>query len=154
VDAMNTLYSILVFIHIFSAIIGMGPGFTLIPIVKTAKTMAQLRQAFFIKNRLHIFIMIGGTLLLLSGLSMGAIHPYLFHMGWYVTSLILFIVALGMGPVVLSPITKPLKAQIDNYQGDDIPEDIQQSLRKMYRYEGLLNILFLIIIALMITKPF
>ncbi|MGV3489190.1 MAG: DUF2269 family protein [Tuberibacillus sp.] len=151
---MNTVYAILVFIHIFSAILGLGPGFTLIPIVKTAKTLDELRHAFYIKNRLHIFIMVGGTLLLLSGLSMGAIHPYLFHMGWYLTSLVLFLIALAMGPIVLSPVTKPLKARLAEYKGTDIPEEIKPSLKMMYRYEGILNLIFIAIIVLMITKPF
>lgn len=151
---MATVYTILVIIHIFSAILGMGPGFTLIPVVKTAKNMDQLRHAFYIKNRIHIFIMVGGILLLLSGLSMGAIHPYLFHMGWYVTSLTLFLIALAMGPVVLSPKTKPMKVKIAEFEGKDIPDDIKASLKVMYRYESFLNLLFLIIIALMITKPF
>ena len=151
---MNMLYSTMVFIHIFSAIIGMGPGFILIPVIKTAKNMDELRHAFVIKQRLHRFIMVGGTLLFLSGLSMGAIHPYLFHMIWYVVSLVLFIIALAMGPFVLAPRTKPLKAKIAEDQGTEIPNDIQASLKEMYRYEYVLNSLFLIIIVLMITKPF
>jgi uncharacterized membrane protein len=154
VMAVATIYSILVFIHIFSAILGMGPGFTLIPVIKSAKNMDQLRQAFYIKTRLHIFIMVGGTLLLLSGISMGLINPYLFKMGWYDTSLILFLFALAMGPFVLSPKTKPMKARVAEYHGKEIPDDIKASLKIMYRYENFLNLLFLIIIALMITKPF
>lgn len=152
--AMGIIYSILVFIHIFSAILGMGPGFALIPVIKTAKNMDQLRHSFYIKNRLHIFIMVGGTLLLLTGLTMGAINHYLFRMGWYDTSLFLFLIALAMGPVVLAPKTKPMKVRISEYKGNDIPADIQASLKVMYRYESFLNLLFLIIIALMITKPF
>ena len=154
VIVLTTVYSILVFIHIFSAILGMGPGFALIPVIKTAKNMNELRHSFYVKNRLHIFIMVGGTLLLLSGISMGLIHPYLFHMGWYVTSLVLFLISLGIGPLVLAPKTKPMKMRITEYQGKDIPEDVQAQLKVMYRYESFLNLLFLIIIALMITKPF
>ena len=62
----------------------MGPGFILSIIAKSAKTMTELRNAYVIKHHIHLFVMIGGILLLLSGLLMGAINPSLFKMGWYV----------------------------------------------------------------------
>lgn len=62
---MTTFYKILVFIHIFSAILGMGPGFILIHVVKSAKTMTQLKYAYAIRRKLHTFVMIGGRFYLL-----------------------------------------------------------------------------------------
>ena len=91
-----TFYSIVLLIHVLSAILGLGPGFVMIYVVSRAKTMTELKHAYLIRNRIHRFVMIGGTLLLLSGLTMGAIRPYLFHMGWYITSLVLFLTALGL----------------------------------------------------------
>lgn len=49
-----TFYELLVFIHVFSAILGMGPGFVMIYIVTKAETMTELRHAYVIRNRLHI----------------------------------------------------------------------------------------------------
>src|SRR3954467_11136654 len=86
-----TFYKIVVFIHIFSAILGMGPGFILTTVVKSGGNMTELRHSYRIRHKLHIFVMIGGILLLISGLSMGFINPGLFRMGWYVTSLLLFL---------------------------------------------------------------
>ncbi|WP_106495063.1 DUF2269 family protein [Lentibacillus sp. Marseille-P4043] len=149
-----TFYMFLVFIHIFSAILGMGPGFVMIYIVTKATTMTELRHAYVIRNRLHIFVMVGGTLLLVTGLWMGALNPYLFHAGWYVTSLILFLIALGFGPTVLSPRSKPVKALLKNYAGDDIPDEYYVLSKKLFFYERIENVIFLIVIALMITKPF
>ncbi|MGY0694350.1 DUF2269 family protein [Virgibacillus sp. FSP13] len=149
-----TFYMFLVFIHIFSAILGMGPGFVMIYIVTKATTMSELRHAYAIRNRLHIFVMVGGTLLLVTGLWMGALNPYLFHAGWYVTSLILFLIALGFGPTVLSPRSKPIKALLKSYTGDDIPDEYYVLSKKLFFYERIENVIFLIVIALMITKPF
>ncbi|HRQ50610.1 MAG TPA: DUF2269 family protein, partial [Agriterribacter sp.] len=73
-----TFYNFLLLVHVFSAILGLGPGFVMIYIVTRAKTMTELRHAYFIRNRIHRFVMIGGTLLLLSGLTMGYVRPYLF----------------------------------------------------------------------------
>src|SRR5699024_8784555 len=89
-----SFYDILVFIHVFSAILGLGPGFVMIYIVTKAKTMTELRHAYVIRNRIHIFVMVGGTLLIVTGLWMGFLNTYLFTQGWYITSLILFLIAL------------------------------------------------------------
>jgi uncharacterized membrane protein len=132
----------------------MGPGFVMIYVVTNASTMTELRHAYAIRNRLHIFVMVGGTLLLVTGLWMGALNPYLFHVGWYVTSLILFLIALGFGPTVLGPRSRPIKALLANHQGDDIPGEYYVLSKKLFFYERIENAIFLIVIALMITKPF
>jgi uncharacterized membrane protein len=151
---MIILYKILVFIHIFSAILGMGPGFILTTVVKSGENMTELRHSYRIRHKLHIFVMIGGILLLISGLSMGFINPSLFRMGWYVTSLLLFLAALAIGPLVLSPRSKPVKALLAAHKGEEIPEEYWRLSKILFRFETLENIIFVIIIALMILKPF
>ncbi|WP_099361028.1 DUF2269 family protein [Fredinandcohnia onubensis] len=151
---MDVVYQALVFIHIFSAILGMGPGFILTTVVKSGDTMTELRHSYAIRHRLHIFVMVGGILLLVSGLLMGAINPYLFTMGWYVTSLLLFLVALAMGPFALTPKSKPVKALLESHQGEDIPAEYYPLAKALFRVEHIENTVFLIIIALMILKPF
>jgi uncharacterized membrane protein len=149
-----TFYKILVVIHIFSAIVGMGPGFILTTVVKSGKNMTELRHSYRIRHRLHIFVMIGGILLLITGLSMGFLNPSLFRMGWYVTSLNLFLAALAIGPLVLSPRSKPVKALLVSHKGEEIPEEYWHLSKVLFRFEILENVIFLIIIALMILKPF
>jgi uncharacterized membrane protein len=149
-----TFYKILVFIHIFSAILGMGPGFILTTVVKSGKNMTELRHSYRIRHKLHIFVMVGGTLLLITGLTMGFINPSMFRMGWYVTSLILFLAALAIGPIVLSPKSKPVKALLASHKGEDIPEEYWRLSKVLFRFENLENVIFLIIITLMILKPF
>jgi uncharacterized membrane protein len=148
------LYKIIVFIHIFSAILGMGPGFILTTVVKSGNTMTELRHSYKIRHKLHIYVMVGGTLLLITGLAMGVMNPSLFQMGWYITSLVLFLAALAIGPIVLSPRSKPVKALLESHKGEDIPEEYWQLSKILFRYEYLENVIFLIIIALMILKPF
>jgi uncharacterized membrane protein len=151
---MVTFYQFLVFMHIFSAIIGMGPGFILTTVVKTGNTMTELRHSYKIRHRLHIFVMIGGISLLVSGLLMGAINTSLFHMGWYITSLILFLVALAMGPFVLSPRSKPIKQLLQDQHGEKIPEEYYPLAKDLFLWEYIENGIFIIIICLMILKPF
>ncbi|MDY0081726.1 MAG: DUF2269 family protein [Ignavibacteriaceae bacterium] len=141
-------------VHVFSAILGMGPGFVMIYIVTKATNMTELRHAYFIRNRLHNFVMVGGTLLLLSGLGMGMINTFLFHAVWYVASLILFVVALAFGPVLLTPRSKPIKEMLKNYNGDKIPDEYYTLAKKLFLFERIENIIFLIIIVLMILRPY
>ncbi|QQK74749.1 DUF2269 domain-containing protein [Salicibibacter cibarius] len=148
------LYDWLVFIHIFSAIAGMGPGFAMTFMTRGARTMAELNHAFRLRHRLHRFVMIGGILLLITGIWMGALQPALFQQGWYITSLVLFLVALAFGPLVLAPRSKPVKAMLNEHKGDDIPESYYAHSRTLFFFEHVLNSLFLIIIVLMILKPF
>lgn len=148
-----TAYSILLFIHIFSAILGLGPGFYLIQTVKSAQTMTELRHAYSIRRRLHIFVMIGGTLLLITGLLMGWLKPSLFYEWWYIASLILFLLALAIGPLILAPLAKPIKVILETAQNEEIPDEYFRFARVLFRYERLESIIFLIIIALMILKP-
>lgn len=149
-----TFYNWLVLIHVFSAILGMGPGFILIYVAKSPQNFTELRHGFKIRTRLHIFVMIGGTLLLLSGLMMGYLNPALFQAFWYVTSLVLFLVALAFGPLILSPRSKPIKALLKEQQGNEIPPEYHKMARNLFFWERIENTIFLIIIMLMILKPY
>lgn len=149
-----SLYRILLFIHIFSAILGLGPGFVMIYVVTKAKTMTELRHAYFIRNRIHNFVMVGGTLLLITGLWMGFLNPALFKQIWYGLSLFLFLVTLAAGPFVLKPKSVPIKKMLDEHTGEEIPSEYYDQAKELFFYERLTNIIFLIIIALMILKPF
>lgn len=151
------LYDILLFIHIFSAILGLGPGFVMIYIVTKAKTMTELKHAYLIRHRIHIFVMIGGILLLFTGIGMGLLRPYLFRQIWFLASFLLFLIALAAGPVILSPKAKPIKQILAAHRaedGDEIPKSYYPLANQLFLYERITNVIFLVIIALMITKPF
>lgn len=149
-----SFYDILITIHVFAAIVGLGPGFVMIYIVKKAETLTELKHAYKIRNRIHIFVMVGGTLLLLTGLGMGAMRPYLFSQFWFSGSLILFLIALGAGPAVLSPKSRPIKKMLRETKGEQIPANYAALAQQLFFYERITNIIFLAIILLMILKPF
>jgi uncharacterized membrane protein len=148
------LFKTLLVIHVCSAIFGLGPGFGFIPIKLSAKTLTQLRFAYTINRALHGFVMTGGFLLLATGLTMGFLEPHFFHRGWYVTSLILYFIALSIGPLVLTPKIKPIRVLLAEAKGDDIPHAYVELHRPVLVFEWILNSLFTIIILLMLTKPF
>ncbi|GAE93340.1 hypothetical protein JCM21714_2415 [Gracilibacillus boraciitolerans JCM 21714] len=151
---MHSLYTWLIIIHIFSAIVGIGPGFILTTIVKSAKTMPEIRQAFAMKRNIHIFVMIGGILVLITGVCMGLLQPMLFQQGWYITSMILYFIALSLGPTFLKKYSSPIKEMIRDEEKVQVPAGYQEHIQKLLRVEYLENTLLLIVIFLMITKPF
>lgn len=147
-------YKLLVLIHIFSAILGMGPGFILIYIAKNPRNLTELRLRYKLRKKLHIFVMIGGTLLLLTGLTMGYLNPALFQAFWYVSSLTLYIIALGFGPILLSPRVKPIRALLRELEGEKIPKVYFKMAKSLFFWERIENVIFLFIITLMILKPY
>lgn len=149
-----SFYDILVLIHVFSAIVGLGPGFSMIYIVTKAKNMTELKHAYMIRNRIHVFVMVGGTSLIVTGVWMGLLQPYLFQQIWFISSLLLFLIALGAGPIVLSPKSKPIKKLLEEYEGEEIPAQYYKLASQLFFYERITNIIFFIIIGLMIVKPF
>lgn len=149
-----TFYKIVLMIHIFSAIIGLGPGFVLTYIARHAKTMVELRHAYYIRNRVHLFVMVGGTLLLVTGLLMGLLNHSLFKEFWFITSLVLYLIALAIAPLALISRAKPIKGILADYEGENIPEAYHEAAKTLFFYERITNIMLAIIIALMILKPF
>lgn len=149
-----SFYMILVIIHIFAAIVGLGPGFIMTFIVTKSSNMTELRHAYYLRNRIHIFVMVGGVFLFVTGIWMGLLNPQLFVTGWYVVSLILFLITLAAGPVVLKPISAPIKKILAEHKGEDIPTAYAAYAKRLFVWERFLNGIFYIIILLMILKPF
>jgi uncharacterized membrane protein len=132
----------------------MGPGLVMTGIVSHATNLTELRHAYVIRNHLHRLTMIGGTLLLLTGLAMGAMHTFLFKQGWYVISFVLFLVALAFGPLLLKPKSKPIKELLNTATGEAIPPEYNRLAKKLFFVERIETAIFLVIISLMILKPF
>ncbi|WP_078060090.1 DUF2269 family protein [Gracilibacillus timonensis] len=151
---MMTFYNILILIHIISAIIGIGPGFVLTTIVKHAHTMTDIRFAFTVKRRLHHFIQVGGALLLLSGLLLGVITPSLFQQGWYLTSLVLYLLVLILGATLLRKISAPIRQMLADQTLTETPAYYHELRNRLLRVEYAVNALLLVIILLMVLKPF
>src|SRR5690625_1975309 len=119
-----------------------------------AKTMTELRHAYYFRNRVHIFVMIGGTLILVTGILMGFMRPELFRVGWYMLSMVLYLNTLTTSTLLLIKQTKTIKDVLELHPTEEIPETYYQAKKKLFSYEHFTNILFTIIIILMVLKPF
>lgn len=151
---MMTLYNTIVVIHILSAIVGLGPGFVLTYIVMKAENMTELRQGYKVRKQIHIFVMLGGTLLLITGILLGILNPVLFTQGWYLLSFVLYLISLAASPLLLRKEAKPINEFLVEYEGEEIPPLYYVLSKRLYLYEHITNVFFIIIILLMILKPF
>ena len=88
---MQYLYTLLLVFHILSAILGVGPVFLFNKILKRAETVEQLRYAHHIVEKLNRNANYSFGIILVTGLLMGWMNPYLFRTEWYIASLILFL---------------------------------------------------------------
>jgi uncharacterized membrane protein len=98
--------------------------------------------------------MAGGALLIVSGIGMGLMKPYLFLQGWYVLSLLLFIIALALGPTILAKRSAPIKLLLKEHRGEEIPASYNVLAGNLFFYERIELLLLFIVIVLMILKPF
>ncbi|MBY0149061.1 DUF2269 family protein [Neobacillus niacini] len=149
-----TLYGGIVLIHVLSAVIGMGPSFVF-PIIQSFGTTKQSLQLInHILEKAEKVVMIGSILLLLTGLTMGALNPNLFSQIWYITSIILFFVALYLSVGFAGKRTKQAVAILDKHKGDDIPSEVK-TLNKSVGMAGAGSALIAVVmIFLMSVKPF
>ena len=102
-DEMYYLYTSLLVFHILSAIFGVGPVFLFNMILKRAKSAEQLRYAHHIVEKLNRNANVSFGVILISGLLMGWINPYLFQTEWYIASLVLFLSQACMRSLRLNP---------------------------------------------------
>lgn len=150
---MHQLYTFVMGIHIFAAIIGLGPLLIFNRILKTAENMSELKNAHKIIGKLNPLSSIGFGLLVTTGLLMGAMNPSLFKAGWYILALGLFII---LGIYSSLTIDRKMKAMWNistAHGGENIPQEYIELLNKKVSYDWVQNGLLMIIFILMVFKP-
>lgn len=150
---MHQLYTFLVAIHIFAAIIGLGPALVFTRILKTARNMNELKNAHKIIGKLNPLSSVGFGLLATTGLLMGAMNPSLFKTVWYMSALGLFII---LGIYSSFTIERKMKTMLnisEAHVGENIPQEYIELLNKKATHDWVQNGLLITIFILMVFKP-
>lgn len=150
---MNKIYSLLVFIHIFSAILSVGPLFLMNWILRSAKNVNELKYAHQTVNKISGVAHVSLLILLPTGLLLGMIHPSLFKMIWYDASLALFIVYGVYSHLVVDRKSKALHENIMAYTDQQIPQQYTTKFRELVSYERIGKMITAVIVFLMVLKP-
>jgi hypothetical protein len=148
------LYKVLLTIHILSAIVGIGATFLFPLVLALPRKVKELQLALQILNKGADYPKFGSILLLLTGLGMGALNPSLFQQGWYFTAIALLLSAVLIYVLRILPKMKVAIETVANVEGDEIPESYFEIKKGMKPFMVAGSVIDVIIIFLMIWKPF
>lgn len=148
------MYNYLLFIHIISAVTAIIAVTGYPVIMSCVRTVEQAKFGLRLLEKMAILPKIGGTLLLLTGLSFGYQQTYLFRELWYWLAVAIFCVILVILAVLLPSGMKQQLALLQQTQGENLPEVYRRSRRRSLRLEVIANFCVVISILLMVFKPF
>ncbi|MCT1401346.1 hypothetical protein AK95_09285 [Paenibacillus sp. LC231] len=151
---MYYLYTSLLVFHILSAIFGVGPVFLFNMILKRAKSAEQLKYAHHIVEKLNRNANVSFGVILISGLLMGWINPYLFQTEWYIASLVLFFISGMYAIFAVEPILKQMQGIASNPSGPgEISSEYKTLFQRKQSRDMVANLIAVMIILLMVIKP-
>jgi len=154
VKPLNHLYTFIVGIHIFGAIIGIGPTLIIYRMLKACENNDELVVTHKMIAKLHSLSSIGFGLLFISGLAMGLLNRSLFQTGWYVLAIVLMIILALYSSFNIKPKMKLMSKISKENKDKNIPQEYTELLRKISRNNMVEKSLILFILVLMVFKPF
>ncbi|AZB41830.1 DUF2269 family protein [Bacillus sp. FJAT-42376] len=149
-----SIYGIIVLIHVIAAVCGLGATFALPILMNRPKTVSQAHFAFHVNDGIEKLAKVGSIILLVTGILLGILNPDLFTKVWYIASLIIYVAVQPIVAVILPKRMAEQKAILENHSGEELPESYLQIGKKMAPYNGFLHSSAIILIVLMVLKPF
>ncbi|SFB08382.1 MULTISPECIES: DUF2269 family protein [unclassified Bacillus (in: firmicutes)] len=149
-----TLYSFIVLIHVIAAVTGLGASFAMPVVMKSAKNATQARFSLELNTKIEIFAKVGSIILLATGLILGFINTGLFSQGWYIASLLIYVL---VQPIVAGIMPKKMKQMdliLKEYKGDTLPDSYNKLNAELKPFNGAIHAAAVILIVLMSVKPF
>ncbi|MCM3719936.1 DUF2269 family protein [Fictibacillus phosphorivorans] len=149
-----TLYGTIVLIHILAAIVGLGASFAMPVVTKFTKTAEQARYALEVNAKIEIFPKIGSLTLLATGLFLGYLNSALFSEVWYISSLVIYVLAQILVIGIIPKKQKQMGDILAAHEGEKLPEAYRAIDKQLDSYRYLLYSLAVVMIILMVVKPF
>lgn len=151
---LEILFKLLLVFHILGAICGLGAAFALPYIMNSGRNVRSAFNAHMINAKVERLAKIGSITLLVSGLIMGFIHPYLFTTGWYITSLVLYILTQPLVAYLLPRYERAMLEVLGQAKGDELPSEYIQIAKKTKPLTITTYVLLVLLVVLMVFKPF
>ncbi|WP_332690757.1 DUF2269 family protein [Halalkalibacter lacteus] len=149
-----TLYGIFVLIHVISAVVGLGASFALPSIINSPQTAKDARYSLLLNAKVEVFAKVGSITLLVTGLILGALNTTLFTTGWYVTSILIYIGVQFIVAGVMPRTIKTMESSLTDYNDEDLPAGYTEGVLKLKLYTAIVHSAVVILIILMVVKPF
>ncbi|MDW0110284.1 hypothetical protein [Sporosarcina aquimarina] len=143
---MGLFYTIIVYLHVLSAVASVGPLFLLFPIISRIRNASSLEQSSLLSlfKWTTRFVMHAGHVLVVTGVILILIGPWPWYTSWVIVTLgvmmlsIVFL-ASGFSKVLNRFVTEP----------ENREELLEKLTKTSRRYIGLL----LVMLYLMVAKP-
>jgi uncharacterized membrane protein len=145
--------NILLLVHVLAAIIAVGANLTYAIWFRAAghdrdRLIFVIRTVRLLDNRIanpaYIVVLITGIGMVLAG-------AYSFTTGWILAAIAIYVAVAVIGIVLFGP---ALRRQLDEAERDPASEAYEAAARRSTRLGVLTTALVLVIVVLMVTKPF
>ena len=149
-----TFYTFLLLIHLVAAVVGLGATFGMPVLMSNVKTVSQAQFAHKVSKGIEKFAKVGSITLLLTGIIMAIINPYLFKEVWYIASLVIYV---AVQPITAGILPKKEKLQLkslESHEGEELPEEYKKLAQQVIPFNNVLHASAVILIVLMTVKPF
>lgn len=149
-----TFYTFLLVLHIVAAVVGLGATFAMPALMTTVRTVSQAKFALNVSEKIEKFAKTGSISLLVTGIVMAIIHPYLFKEIWYIASLVIYV---GVQPIAAGMLPKKAKLQmeaLEGVNGDELPKEYLRLAKESAPLNNILHVAAIVLIVLMTVKPF
>lgn len=149
-----TFYGFILLVHIIAAVCGLGAAFALPILMNMPKTMGEAQFAFTVNTGIEKLVKAGSIILLITGLILGALNPSLFTEIWYISAIVIY---LATQPVVAVILPKKIAEQqkiLESHTGEELPDSYIEIAKKMAPFNTFTHIAAIVLIVLMVTKPF
>jgi len=148
------MYWALLFIHITAAIMGLGAAIVFPIIAKSAKTTSQAKFTLQLLKRLEPFPKAGSIALFVTGLIMGIMNPSLFTSGWYIASIVVYLLTQIIVAWLAPKKMKEQAALLENHFDEQLPPQYAAIGKKLGMMDGISHLALFVMIVLMVFKPF
>ncbi|MHA0855947.1 DUF2269 family protein [Paenibacillus sp. CMAA1364] len=150
--------SLLVLIHVLSAIIGVGPTFFGHYLLRKNQNLSQLRASLSVINAVNLFPKIGGSIALLSGITLILVTDTYgdFMVLWQFGSLIDYFIIQFIAIALLAPATAKLTVLVFDPaydQNTKLNNEQILSLKKSSNLSYIASFFGIILFIFMILKP-
>ncbi|MFC0473589.1 DUF2269 family protein [Halalkalibacter kiskunsagensis] len=149
-----TLYEIFVLIHVISAVVGLGASFALPSIINSPQTAKDARYSLLLNAKVDVFAKVGSITLLVTGMILGVLNTTLFTTGWYLTSIAIYIGVQFIVAGVMPRTIKSMERSLIDYNDEDLPAGYAKGVSKLKPYTAIVHAAAVILIILMVIKPF
>lgn len=149
-----TFYGFILLIHIIAAVAGLGASFAMPLVTKYPKTVEQAKFALLLNKHIEKPVKFGSIGLLLTGLILGFINLDLFKQGWYLASIVIYILVQPIVAGILPKRLKQMEQILAGHKGENIPETYQELNQGLRPYNWIIHGAAIILIILMTVKPF